>query len=363
MRSIGSRVLERIEQVCPDDLHRDIAKDVGMTPDAFSRALRDQRQFSSIELAGLAERLDADLHWLITGTADPNRLAVAARHNFDHETGTRDNPGRNGDEGTIQNIALAYRQASRDPSSPEPLPDNVDKVRELLGDEFVRPMAERLEERLGVDVVRVSDLSTAYSFTVGGRRVIAIPATGNWFRENWSMAHELGHLALMHHDDGLTEDVSDRHEAAANAFAAELLLPEHVLNKFDWDQISDAELADAVWWLGVSTDALARRLNSVKGYVPTRVAVWAAYPTQRLLRRFLVLEAGSEDVITQRMDAAAQRRFPLALQEAHLAGIADGSLGKGTLAWMLGIAPDAMEVDTPEVPEADADELADALGL
>lgn len=362
MDSIGSRVLERIEQVCPGDLRQDIAQDIGMTPDAFSRALGDKRHFSSLELARLAERLDADLHWLITGTPDPSRLTIAARHDFDHETGERDVPGRAGDEETIQNIALAYRQAYRGPEKTEPLPDDADTARLLLGDGFVRPFAERLEQRLGVDVVRLPDLSTAYSFTVGARRVIAVQATGNWFRENWSMAHELGHLAMRHHDDGLEADVSEHHEATANAYAAELLLPKQVLDKFDWDQMDDAALADAVWRLGVSSDALARRLSRLNRYVPERVRSWADHPTQRLLRRHLRLDAPGDE-ITQRMDEAAQRRFPLALQEAHVAAIASGSLGKGTLAWMLGIDPDALEVDFPEVPETEVDDLAYALGL
>ncbi|HYU86850.1 MAG TPA: DNA-binding protein, partial [Kribbellaceae bacterium] len=65
-------------------------------------------------------------------------------------------------------------------------------MREALGLDFVRPLADRLQRVLDVDVVRVADLSTAYSFTIGGRSVIAVPATGNWFFENWSMAHELG---------------------------------------------------------------------------------------------------------------------------------------------------------------------------
>lgn len=363
MHSIGSRVVEQIAQVCPDDLHRDIAQDIGMTPDAFSRALRDKRQFSSIELAKIAERLDADLHWLITGTRDPSRLSVAARHDFDHGTGVRDIPGREGDEATIQAVALAYRQAFREPRALDPIPDNASQAREVLGEGFVRPFAERLERRLGVDVVRVPDLATAYSFTVGGRRVIAIPATGNWFRENWSMGHELGHLAMGHHDEGLAADASEKHEAAANGFAADLLLPEEVLAKLDWDQIGDADLAAAVWRLGVSTEALARRLSSLNDYVPQRVMFWAGHPTQRLLRRCLMLDSGDEDVITERMDDAAQRRFPLTLQEAHVEGIANGTLGKGTLAWMLGIDPDALEVDTPEVPEVEADDLAEALGL
>ena len=77
-------------------------------------------------------------------------------------------------------------------------------MRAVLGYGFVRPFADRLEKYLGVEVVRVTELSTAYSLTVGGRAVIAVPATGNWFRENWDIAHELGHLIMGHHDDGIS---------------------------------------------------------------------------------------------------------------------------------------------------------------
>jgi hypothetical protein len=63
------------------------------------------------------------------------------------------------------------------------------------------------------------------------------------------------------------------------------------------------------------------------------------------------------------MDAAAQRRFPLSLQEAHLKRVESGEIGRATLAWMLGIDATALEVDSPEIPEVNADDLASALGL
>jgi hypothetical protein len=70
------------------------------------------------------------------------------------------------------------------------------------------------------------------------------------------------------------------------------------------------------------------------------------------------------DQITVRMDEAATRRFPLKLQEVHAELIAAGALNKGSLAWMLGIDPDALEVDEPPKPAPlDADQLAAALGL
>jgi hypothetical protein len=132
--------------------------------------------------------------------------------------------------------------------------------------------------------------------------------------------------------------------------------------QIDWDVVSDRELADRIWTWGVSTDALARRLNSLNGYVPPRVASWASHPTQRLLRSCLVLDSDTDE-ITLRMDAASQRRFPISLQEAHLERVASGAIGKGTLAWMLGIDADALEVDAPDVPEVDVADLTEALGL
>jgi transcriptional regulator with XRE-family HTH domain len=363
MSSIGERVRDSLDRLSPRLRQRDLAGQIGMTPDAFSRAINGKRQFSSVELALLAEEIGADLHWLITGQADLNRVSVAARHNFDHATGERNVPGRAGDDQTLADIALAYRQAYPEPTTrANDWPGSAKAMRDVLGPDFVRPFAGLLERRLGIGVVRVAELSTAYSLTIGGRPVIAVPATGNWFRENWDISHELGHLIRGDHEDGIGPVEADRREAAANAFAAELLLPASELKKFDWDSITDKQLADHVWRLGVSTKALCQRLFVLLDSAPERVAYWAAFPTQRLLRHYLPVPS-ELDEITARMDAASQRRFPLALQEAHLERAASGAVGTATLAWMLGIDPSALEVDTPTIPEVDVDGLASALGL
>jgi Zn-dependent peptidase ImmA (M78 family) len=368
MSSIGDRVLQRLEQVSPGLRHRDIAEQVGMKPDAFSRALHGERQFASIELARLAELLGADLHWLITGEPDPNRLRVAARHNFDRATGLRTVPGRESDGQVLADIALAYRQAYPEPEAERwqamaaAWPESADAVRLALGEDFVRRFADRLEEHLGIGVVRVAELSTAYSFTVGERPVIALPASASWFRENWDLAHELRHLIRRHPDDGLSGTEAASHEADANGFAAELLLPAQALKGIDWGSISDEELAGHVWDWGVSTDALCRRLSMLIGDLPARVERWAAGPTQRLLRRHLSIDS-ELDEITIRMDEAAQRRFPRSLQEAHLERVASGAIGRATLAWMLGVDAETLDVDSPEIPEIDAGDLAAALGL
>jgi hypothetical protein len=167
---------------------------------------------------------------------------------------------------------------------------------------------------------------------------------------------------MGHHDEKGSDAQASKHEEAVNAFAAELLLPEEALTKVDWGSAGDEDLARYVWDWGVSTDALCRRLTALLGQAPERVAHWAAGPTQRLLRRHLSIDP-DHDEITVRMDEASQRRFPLSLQEAHLDRVASGAIGRATLAWMLGIDAAALDVDSPEIPEVDADELASALGL
>src|SRR5580698_9344221 len=109
------------------------ASAIGMTADAFSRALNDKRQFSSIELARLADQIDTDLHWLITGQLDPHRISVAARHDFDHETRQRTIPGRAGDGQALADIALAYRQAYSEAGQLPDWPESPASVRAMLG--------------------------------------------------------------------------------------------------------------------------------------------------------------------------------------------------------------------------------------
>ena len=359
---IGRRVVELMASSGQQLTHKELAQLVDMTPDAFSRAVNGKRSFSAIELATIADVLAGDVQWLITGLRDTQRMTIAARHDFDPTSRSRSIAGFPSDREVLDSIAVAYQQAfADDEAKTSDIPVTAPGVRELLGADFVRPFIERLEAKLGIDVVRVSGLSTSYCLEIGGRRVIVIAATGNWFRENWSIAHELGHIAGGHQ---FQDDYpSDADEATANAFAAELLLPTEMVSAFDWAGLTANDLAERVWEFGVSTDALATRLRALRIDRADLVDDWAAQPTQRLLRRHWHGQSDVVDEITSRMDDASTRRFPLALQDAHLAKIATGDLGKATLAWMLGIRADDLEVDAPQQDEMDSSELALALEL
>ncbi|OZC53193.1 ImmA/IrrE family metallo-endopeptidase [Rhodococcus sp. RS1C4] len=361
---IGPRVRESIQSLDPAPTHKEVAARVGMTPDAFSRSVNGSRSFSSVELADVAEVLGADLHWLITGAPDPNRVAVAARHLY--TDGRWSNPGQSRDQLELDNITLAYRQvfaAEEDFAGPQ-LPSTPGAVREALGEDFVRYFVGRVEAELRIDVVRTPSVSTTYSLTFGPHRVIALQATPNWFHENWAIAHELGHLALGHLDESSRTGSYHRNEKSANAFAAELLMPADEIRALDWATITPPEIADQVWDLGISTAALLNRLKFLKIEVPERVEELLQLKTQRLLASHWRDASKVPDQVAWRMDASATRTFPSRLREAHHDAVDAGRLGPETLAWMLSVDPRTFEEDLPKRVEdiSDAD-LHSALGI
>ena len=348
---IGQRIAERIDALEPRVPRKVFAQRVEMPPDALSRALSGQRGISSLELVRIAEALDADIHELVTGTPDPRRVVLAARHDFDRASGLRSVPSMKDDRETIESIRVAYEQASLPARDTVNAPADPGKMRELLGDGFSRPFIDRIESKLGVDVIRVAELGTAYTGTIGGRSVIMIPAKGNWFRENWDLAHELAHLAGLEQED------------EANLFAAELLLPAALLESVTWANVSAQTVAEVLWETGVSTEALRNRLDALHlSNVALRDSL--NVPTQAVLRKARSWSHSFGDAITERMDSAGRRRFPIELQEAHEAKIEAGTLGVAFLAWMRGVSEawiaDAYE---PHQQSVSADELADAFGV
>lgn len=166
--------------------------------------------------------------------------------------------------------------------SPADLPADPVQVHALLGPDFVGSFPDRLEEVFGIEVVRVGGLSTDYSFTLAGRRVVVPTAHGNWFRSNFSLAHELAHLALGHHD--ITEK-NDKAEDEANDFANELLLPAEEMRAINWRTIDEAVLARNVWQWGVSTQAVRYRLRDLRLRASSEVRAALELKTQQSLRR------------------------------------------------------------------------------
>lgn len=374
-QAIGERVADAMRAHFAGGKQAEIAARLDMTPDAFSRSLSGERSFSTGELARAAHLFDADLHHLITGQPDPMRVVVAARHFFDRQTYEYSNEGHDDDRAVREGVVLAYRQAQPwlATATGIDLPGTAGEVAMTLGDGFARVFSDRVEERLGVDVVRLPGISTDYSISIGGQRVILLKTETNWFRSNWSLAHELGHLCLGHHEVDATHSNSTA-ELRANAFAAELLLPESVMRAQAWPDLDLQQVAQFIWDTGVSTSTLRNRLNTLGLTVEREVASWLTQSTQRFLNHFPLDDPASRPAVTpatffttihdpigERMQKAADRRTPARLMKALRDGIADGTLNTGTLAWLLGVDPQTLEVDEPDPQPADSEESIESL--
>lgn len=368
----GERVRERMAALLPDATQATVAARAGMTADAFSRALNGQRQFAAIEIARLAEVLDTSMHWLVTGQQDPHEPRIAARHTFNHESRRHEAPDLETESGELQAIATAYLQlaAQGGAAGNADVPPNPDEARATLqaavGADFVRRFAEGVENAFGIGLVRVPAVSRGYSMLVSGHRVIVVGQHPNWFFQNWSIAHELGHFATAQIPDSLADGiVSAPSEARANAYAAELLMPEVGVRAIDWSNIDAEALADVLWDWGVSTDAVRRRLAAL-GIVPAdSVREMLALTTQRALRlstRFA--QSAGIDEIAERMERASTRRFPTGLLAAHSEGVSTGLLSAAFLAWMLDVDAATLESElAPPVGDVDLDWLASELGV
>lgn len=367
---IGARVRARIEESSPRPTQRELATAIGMTPDAFSRALNGKRAFTAIELVELARELGTSAHWFVAGEPDPFAVRIAGRHTFDPETRQHVPIDGDGEASPLDTVALAYIQAYGDepPRRAAHPPVSADRVRSLLreagGDDFVRQFAELIERVFDIDVVRIDTVSRGYALEVLGRRAIVIGETGNWFYENFSLAHELSHVLrgeLSERGDSACDDPES--ERRANAFAAGLLMPRALLAGVDWMAATPGEIADLIWRLGVSTDALRKRLTSLGIRTSPEVDASLELKTQALLRRaWTPTEDG--DPITSRMEVAAARRFPHHLLERHRARVVEGALRPATLAWMLGVDESSLAGElAPLPPEGDVDWLAEELGL
>lgn len=346
---------QRIRELMPSGMsQRQLAQRVGMTPDALSRALNGLRGLSPLEAASIARTLGADTHWLITGAPDPLALTVAARHSWDPQRRVRVNYGGDEDGSTLVRVASLYRAAyPQGPAASAELPEAPDALRDVFGTSFVREFADVVESRLGVDVIRIPGLTTDYSIRVGGRGVIVLATQSAWFRSNWSLAHELGHLALRHHNPYDSPRRVQRDEQAADRFAASLLLPSTRLAEVEAlaDERSTASL---IWELGVSTEAVRNQMRRARRTSNPVVTAALAKTTPRLLRDNLsaITDASEGDPIVQREQLTSARRFPVGLLSALQLQTELGATSPALLAWALDVPVD--DLDFPEPDEGDA---------
>ena len=207
------------------------------------------------------------------------------------------------------------------------------RARCALGEDFVSCFYDRVESALGVEVIVVPLSKDGYSLTLGGHKVIVLAATGHWFRSNFTLAHELGHLLV----EGTPPQDGKAAENMANAFAADLLMPVEPIRSIDWAQAKAATVARVSWELGVSTRALEVRLRHL-GVTPSEEACSAlAGSTDALMRTSLASSVAAPADVSARVQYSARRRFPERVVTGLRRAVADGDAPRASLSWVLGL--------------------------
>lgn len=258
---------------------------------------------------------------------DPFAVRVAGRHLYDRATHAY---VRLAEPSWLAQLALAHQQVYSAPAVPVARTVlTAVEARAALPADF----AAAVESAFGIDVIRLDDVDGDFGFETCGRSAIVVGTTSNWFFQDWSIAHELGHL--LRGDLGEVPPAGGARvsERGANAFASELLLPASVVSSRDWLEPQEADVADFVWDSGVSTRALASRLRSLKLETSPGVRALLAQPTGRLVRRSNILNRNPL-ALDRRIEACATPRLPPDLVDAHLSAVADGRGGSESLEWL-----------------------------
>lgn len=345
MGTVGSRVRARLAALGMTQIAAATA--TGIKEDAFSNSLNDKRQFKLAELALLAEKLNTSVHWIITGERDPYEVKLSARHGWN--PATRDDEPHDWALATkvAGSISLLYSQAAVSSQTVVPLPAAaapvqaardvrrlLDQARKPEHSSFVNDFPSAIEKAFGIDVfvIEGEERFDAYSAEANDVKFIVAHTTGAWYRANWNIAHELGHI--VHGDLAYSDE--ERHvrsdEAWANAFAAELLAPETVLRRFNWRTGTEKDLADLLINMGVSVEVIRNRLNSLGIPAAGTLAKELQRTTIQTCRHGL-----SEFGIYAAQARYARPRFPQRIVDAHWAAVRGGRVDGQSLAWMLDV--------------------------
>ena len=127
----------------------------------------------------------------------------------------------------------------------------------------------RIARRLGINVVDArlaEDVAGAIVKQNGKGPIIVLNETDHANRKRFTVAHEIGHFVRRSDDsfeyvdrrDTLSTTGTDPDEVYANAFAANLLMPESEVKRLHRERATDLEMALR---FGVSREAMNIRLN------------------------------------------------------------------------------------------------------
>jgi len=338
---VEERVRQLIEE--SDLTHTEFGARIGLEKTKLSKSLAGRRRFTFLELALAAQQGGVTVDWLLTGTEDD--FAAAARTGADGVASASLSRTREltnlrealegfgfpqqirfeagdlkGNRWALQGIELAKRLRH---SFHSPV-------------EQAANLATLIETDLGVDVaIQPLGRLDGLAVTTGSARLILAATSVAPTRQRFTLAHELGHLAAsddqqLHTDENVYARDGEG-EMRANAFAAELLMPEAALA----DRVHRGSLwfEELVWELQVSPTALAYRLGNLKLIDETERNRLLTVEMDRV-----VAILGRQQDYAARVAEASQPRIPALLLRDLLAAHRKGHITLRPVAALMGMS-------------------------
>jgi len=346
-----------------------LAQAIGLDPTALSKALSGNRNFKSLEVALIAERLGVSVQSLLSETTTPVTL-VAARAQPDVNLAVDQALAKANSHLDLDALLTDLGMGSEASLGDDPprLGSDHRQGEELsaqvrvamgIGDDDLpydlSALAGLLERRLGVDVgfEPLPEGLDGLSVARGGFRLALVSSGISATRQRFTLAHEIGHLAAGDSQDlHVDESVFGRKtpdETRANAFAASFLMPAAAIREsVPHGQVSEEVVAGLLSRFGVSLDALAFRLHNV-GVVD---AAGRDHIRSMSSNRIALRSGRASD-----LQARGDRRVPGNLLQRTIEAYARAKISVRPLADLLSVPPEQLLAElTParrNLPEGD----------
>ncbi len=362
-------VIARVNEVIEgsDLSKKDFANAIGIDGPKLAKSLVGKRRFTSLELALVAEQGATTVDWLLTG--DSTRELVIAHRAAEHAIEASDLIGRETIEMIIEKLeGLRFLgRALPLPSLPaKPTTGGYVKQAQKLAHEYLQVLGSSvggftnteliglIEDRFGIDVVvtGLPDACDGLSFSDGGVRAIVLATSDAPFRQRFTLAHELAHLAFGDsHDEVIEERLwtqKSQVESRANTFAASFLAPKNeIVDRIAGRSAVDV-FDDLVLHFQMSPSAMSWRLLNEQ---------LISQEEQRHLEaqtaRATAMRAGEAAEHTNRARLAGVRRPAQRLVDAYLDAYRDGATTLRPAANLLGQPAEQLELYFGDSASAD----------
>ncbi len=360
MPTIADRVRSLIEQ--RDQTQSAFAAEIDLDPTKLSKSLSGVRRFAALDLALIAETCGVTVDWLLTGEDPP--VAVAARAAVGSAAGDALSLARHYATLRSDLASFGYAQGWRLPEAPSlgglwkqqgaelaaRASANIEDVGDIVGE----PLADLVERAFGIDVAvqPLGEGVDGMAVATPDAKLILVAPSAIPARQRFTIAHELGHLLAsddqqIHTDTDIYRTDRVESEIRANAFAANLLMPDqrlHAAVRAGFDRHAFCELATR--WR-VSPSSLAIRLEDL------RLIDAGASASYRTIRAAQASREAGEPALVARLagESMAVRPPGLLLRDA-LAAYQDGQASLRLYASLLGVSTKELRAEAEGEPEA-----------